>query len=408
MPSRRRFAERIRSGAFGTPATFVTTTSGGASMDPTDLATLLLSLPGAGATVAGDRYVAVNATGSAVGVLASEVRTFVLGISGGVAILPEALTIGGNFLSDTHATDDIGATGTRWKDGWFSGTVTATTLVGAAAAGTLSGTTLAANVVTSSLTTIGTLVAGAVPASLVTAGTFGTGNYTVSGSLTISGGSANPALLVTTTGTNKARFAYDGSNYLNVAVSSVGAVEFDAVGSATAFSFGDATTIQSTGGAPSALAVTKTVDTDTSTVGTSFTTQLTSTVGGTISLLLGFRGIARTTSGSTSTVTALTGIEGQVLQTGSSAITNGRAFHAVFVGAYTNLYGLYVDAVTGGSSLNYAIYTNAGLVRFGDDVSSTGNVEAASYSVGAAAGASFGPGMPTSITVVNGIITAIS
>lgn len=46
-----------------------------------------------------------------------------------------------------------------------------------APAGTLTGTTLASNVVTSSLTSIGTLASGAVPASLVTAGTFGTGNY---------------------------------------------------------------------------------------------------------------------------------------------------------------------------------------------------------------------------------------
>ena len=48
----------------------------------------------------------------------------------------------------------------------------------AAAAGTLTGTTLASNVVTSSLTAIGTLTTGAVPASLITAGTFGTGTYT--------------------------------------------------------------------------------------------------------------------------------------------------------------------------------------------------------------------------------------
>ena len=53
-----------------------------------------------------------------------------------------------------------------------------------APAGTLTGTTLASNVVTSSLTTIGTLVAGAVPASLVTAGTFGTGAYVMDTSLT--------------------------------------------------------------------------------------------------------------------------------------------------------------------------------------------------------------------------------
>jgi hypothetical protein len=34
--------------------------------------------------------------------------------------------------------------------------------------------------------------------------------------------------------------------------------------------------------------------------------------------------------------------------------------------AITNQYGLYVDAISGAATLNYAIYTNAGKVRFGD------------------------------------------
>lgn len=36
--------------------------------------------------------------------------------------------------------------------------------------------------------------------------------------------------------------------------------------------------------------------------------------------------------------------------------------------AVTNLYGLYINSVTLGGTLNYAIYTNTGLVHFGDDV----------------------------------------
>jgi hypothetical protein len=58
-----------------------------------------------------------------------------------------------------------------------------------APAGTLTGTTLASNVVTSSLTSVGTLSAGAVPASLVTSGTFGAGNYTFPSDVTVSGNS---------------------------------------------------------------------------------------------------------------------------------------------------------------------------------------------------------------------------
>ena len=41
-------------------------------------------------------------------------------------------------------------------------------------------------------------------------------------------------------------------------------------------------------------------------------------------------------------------------------------------------------------------------------VSKAGLVDAPAYAVAGAAGASFGPGLPTSITVVNGIVTAIS
>lgn len=54
---------------------------------------------------------------------------------------------------------------------------------GSVAAASITGTTLAANVVTTSITTIGTLVAGAVPASLVTAGTFPAGAFVFAGAL---------------------------------------------------------------------------------------------------------------------------------------------------------------------------------------------------------------------------------
>lgn len=43
-----------------------------------------------------------------------------------------------------------------------------------------------------------------------------------------------------------------------------------------------------------------------------------------------------------------------------------------------------------------------------NSISKAGNFDAVSYSVGGAAGANFGPGLPTSITVVNGLITAAS
>ena len=38
------------------------------------------------------------------------------------------------------------------------------------------------------------------------------------------------------------------------------------------------------------------------------------------------------------------------------------------VGAVTNAYGVYVSAISGAATRNYAVYTNAGLVHFGDSV----------------------------------------
>lgn len=75
-----------------------------------------------------------------------------------------------------------------------------------APAGLLTGTTLASNVVTSSLTTIGTLIAGQVNAQFVTSGTFGsttsdTGTYAFSHAVTVAGVlSANGSLAATLTG----------------------------------------------------------------------------------------------------------------------------------------------------------------------------------------------------------------
>ncbi len=57
-------------------------------------------------------------------------------------------TLTGNLLPSVTATYDIGVTGTRWKDGWFSGTVTAgtvaTTTLTASGASTLGATSITA------------------------------------------------------------------------------------------------------------------------------------------------------------------------------------------------------------------------------------------------------------------------
>ena len=49
------------------------------------------------------------------------------------------------------------------------------------------------------------------------------------------------------------------------------------------------------------------------------------------------------------------------------------------VGAITNAYGLYVEDIDVGTTLNYAIYTGAGDVRFGDDAEVVGTLQAGGY-----------------------------
>jgi hypothetical protein len=177
-------------------------------------------------------------------------------------------------------------------------------ITGSAPAGSLTGTTLAANVVTSSLTTIGTLVAGAVPASLVTAGTFGTGSYIINGGLTVSPSTVTPALNV-----NASRATANGSL---------------------------------TGG--------------------SFTVS-NSPTSGTAGSTIAYSGTAIFNGPGAGT--DLMGGQFAISRTGGT-VTNGYGVKVSDItSTVTNAYGVYVGAVTGGGTLNYAIYTNAGLVRFG-------------------------------------------
>lgn len=105
--------------------------------------------------------------------------------------------------SDTHNTDDLGTTAIRWKDGWFQGTVTATTFAGSGASLTAlnaanlgSGTVPAArmpaltgDVTRTAGTTVTAIAAGAVDAAHLSAtgtkssATFLRGDYTFSNTL---------------------------------------------------------------------------------------------------------------------------------------------------------------------------------------------------------------------------------
>ena len=61
----------------------------------------------------------------------------------------------------------------------------------------------------------------------------------------------------------------------------------------------------------------------------------------------------------------------------SGTVTNMYGFRAENMGGtgITNSYGVYIASQSGASSNNYAIYTNTGLVRFGDQVSIIGSAD---------------------------------
>ena len=73
-----------------------------------------------------------------------------------------------------------------------------------------------------------------------------------------------------------------------------------------------------------------------------------------------------------------------VLRAGAGDIVDATGGHFQItdlssVGAIANAYGLYVESINVGTTLNYAIYTNAGQVWFGDAVVAVGVLQAGGY-----------------------------
>jgi hypothetical protein len=59
----------------------------------------------------------------------------------------------------------------------------------------------------------------------------------------------------------------------------------------------------------------------------------------------------------------------------AGTVTNLYHFYghaSTITGTVTNRYGIYLENISGGATLNYALYTNTGLVRFGDATTITG------------------------------------
>lgn len=118
----------------------------------------------------------------------------------------------------------------------------------------------------------------------------------------------------------------------------------------------------------------------------------------TISLIQAVEFTASLGAGATINVTNMYGVLGAVTHTGNSGtilnayasqvgiantsasgiITNAYGYHYINYagsGIITNLYGLYLSNINRGVTLNYAIYTNLGLNRFGDQLSVVGAVD---------------------------------
>jgi hypothetical protein len=104
--------------------------------------------------------------------------------------------------------------------------------------------------------------------------------------------------------------------------------------------------------------------------------------------LLGVYGSALYEGANIGSITSAVGVYATVDNTSSGVITNAYNIFARTVkdtgaGSNTNVYGLYVESQTTGTTSNYAIYTNTGAVRFGDNVTVVGDVSVTDEAYGA-------------------------
>jgi len=137
--------------------------------------------------------------------------------------------------------------------------------------------------------------------------------------------------------------------------------------------------------------------------GLNFLAETDSTYNGNLSATIyGIRGYAK--HNGTGTCTSLCGVAADTVIAGSSGnVTN---MYGVLVttddtstGTATNVYGVYVNSVTDGGTLNYAIYTNDGPCRFGDDVKVEGELEVSTTTGGFI--------VPRMTTTQRGALTAV-
>ncbi|KKN10425.1 hypothetical protein LCGC14_1036690 [marine sediment metagenome] len=94
--------------------------------------------------------------------------------------------------------------------------------------------------------------------------------------------------------------------------------------------------------------------------------------------LRGVQGVIATEASSTGTITGAASFLSFASIANAATVTNLYGYYVgeptVVGNKVTNLYGIYVGNQALGATLNYALYTNAGLVHFGDNVDITGTL----------------------------------
>ena len=247
----------------------------------------------------------------------------------------------------------------------------------------------------------GTFIDEPIRITRAASGTFAIARpVTIAPTLGIAGGSTTNALTVTTTGAIQASFRYNASTRLDVSVAATTGL------TTYALSVTGNTNTRHYFSAPMEIA-----SSGTTIRAVGFSVGHQKQGAGALANFAGAEFVA-THSGS-DTVTKLVGLRTNVIRNGSGAVTTAVSQEVTALTATaTTAYGLLVNAITGGTT-NYSIYTNAGLVRFGDAVAIdagglavTGAATAAQMlRVGGTLTASGGGGRGVS---VNGVLVAVA
>lgn len=378
--SNRTFAERIL-------REVRTIVSGAAS---TSFVTGISGLPLASSVTATNRFPLVTSAGVGYRATATLIRDYVLGISGGLATIPENVTAP-TIIASTRLTAPLIGTTTAVDVVFGRNSVTQLTL-GSLLATFAGAVTVTTNATVTGLAGVGTRMVTASAAGLLGVAAIPTGDVVGPASATdnavalydgttgkllknsvviANAGAMTGITTITATGqylntliTEQMRLRYDASNYFGVTVNSTGNVALAAVGSSPSFTFAQLAQFNTDSATPI------TVGSATTTVGGSRIgidmTISGNAASGTHADITGIQVVSRhLNSGSTTTnVRGLYSIVSRVAGT----VTNGVGLDiAAISSAMTTAYGIRIGNITGGGT-NYVLDAGTGIARFGDVV----------------------------------------